>query len=180
MTRGHRRGRGPGIAARVRREPDPRRACRGLQEHHHALRGTLLSVSMKVFCFQPYFLRHLARFLEKLHDGALQCRGRHFYFLAVRVERGGESHDFGYRHLGCRADSGHTLRKLHDEGLGAVQFCDRWLTVEPTFSIASRTPYICSMPKIFDSLAIVCVAPSPRSTSATFIMEAASTYSLTD
>ena len=39
---------------------------------------------------------------------------------------------------------------------------------------------ICSMPKILLNLAMVCVAPSPRSTRATLIIEAASTYSLTE
>ena len=66
------------------------------------------------------------------------------------------------------------------KGLAAVQFCERWLTVEPILSIASRTPNICSIPKMLESLAMVCVAPSPRSTRATLIMDAASTYSFTE
>ena len=64
-------------------------------------------------------------------------------------------------------------------GFDAVQFCERTFTVEPTASIASLVPSICSTPKMFVSFAIVCVAPAPKSTRATLMMSAASTYPCT-
>ncbi len=90
----------------------------GFEEHHHALRGAFIERFNKSVRFKTNLFRHFGRFLEQLHNGTLQSRGRHFHLLAVRVERCGKSHNLGDSHFGGRADAGHTLRKLYDKRLG--------------------------------------------------------------
>ena len=77
--------------------------------------------------------------------------------------------------LACAPTPAMRWAKLTRYGFAAVQFCERTFTVEPTASIASLVPSICSTPKMLVSLAMTWVAPSPKSTSATLMMSAAST-----
>ena len=60
-------------------------------------------------------------------------------------------------------------------GADAVQFCDSSLITEPTASKERSVPSLASSPKMFVSLESVSVAPSPRSSRATFIWSAAFT-----
>ncbi len=140
----------------------------------------LLSVSIKVFVSRPTFFAISAGFLNS--SIMVRCKAvadiSTFWPCASSVAA--KAIISGIVILAVEPMPAIRCANSTIKGLAAVQFCERWLTVEPILSIESRTPYICSIPKMLDSLAMVCVAPSPRSTSATLIIDAASTYSRTE
>ncbi len=96
------------------------------------------------------------------------------------VKSGGEGHNLRNCHLGGGADAGHSLCKFHDEWLGGGtvlrEVVDRGADFEHGVADAIHLLHTEDVGEFGDSLC----RSSPRSTSATLIIEAASTYSLTE